>query len=549
MPWAAPSCGNAIAVIAARDSPWFAYRLARDLPGFLRGRIDAEWARDQVRGQLAKRGPRFLAMVDRQVYDRPGSPYCALLARVGCERGDLRALVAREGVEGALAALARQGVYVALDELKGRRPALRGSSTFHWQDAEFDNPFVRPHFVMLTGGTGGVASTVYRSLDFVSDLAAQLAVVLDAHAVVGADLVMWWTGAFNRMLTVARLGSRTRAWYYPVQPLPWTVRAGAVLLAGLGKVAGRRFPLPRFLDVREPGQAALALHAMLQDGPVLFNTVVSSAVRMALWSTQVGLSLRGATFLVESEPFTHPRSALLEQSGARAIVDYSAVELSGIGYSCAAPLAADDVHVFTDRYAVIQSPADGGGTAPDARPLLFTALGPSAPKIALNVDLGDSAVLAERDCECPLGQLGLQTHLSEIHSHEKLTGEGVTVTRSMIAIVIDRELPSRFGRGPADYQFVEHDSADSGPIEIRVSHRVGQVDADAVVRLVLETLERGDTAMRHQASLLRASGGLRVSRAEPVVSSAGKTLPFVRTHLVRTHLVRTHQAAPHYRRE
>jgi len=57
----------------------------------------------------------------------PESPYARLLHHAGVAPSDLRALVQREGVEGALTQLAASGVHLSLDEFKGRTAIRRGS--------------------------------------------------------------------------------------------------------------------------------------------------------------------------------------------------------------------------------------------------------------------------------------------------------------------------------------------------------------------------------------------------------------------------------------
>ena len=105
---------------------WIGVRLAARLPGFLRHPLTVDEAHRVVATRLDRREASFLDVVGRCVFERPGSPYRALLDRAGCERGDLERLVDRDGVEGALRELYRAGVYLTVDEFKGRRPIVRG---------------------------------------------------------------------------------------------------------------------------------------------------------------------------------------------------------------------------------------------------------------------------------------------------------------------------------------------------------------------------------------------------------------------------------------
>jgi hypothetical protein len=61
------------------------------------------------------------------IYQRPENPYRTLLDHAGFEYGDIEKLVSKKDVEGTLHALFEQGVYLTVDEFKGRRPLIRGS--------------------------------------------------------------------------------------------------------------------------------------------------------------------------------------------------------------------------------------------------------------------------------------------------------------------------------------------------------------------------------------------------------------------------------------
>jgi hypothetical protein len=167
-------------------------RLTRDLPGCLRQTIGPEEARAQVVSRLAAREERFLTVAERAIYGHSNSPYLKLLRLAGCELGDLRWLVAQDGIEGALSALAGRGVYVTVDELKGRREAVRGSQRFAFRARDFDNPLIRPHMFRLTGGSGGQAGRVRYSLGLSDEWATSMSVVFDAHAIRRPRLAFWW---------------------------------------------------------------------------------------------------------------------------------------------------------------------------------------------------------------------------------------------------------------------------------------------------------------------------------------------------------------------
>jgi len=222
----------------------------------------------------------------------------------------------------------------------------------------------------------------------------------------------------------------------------------------------------------------------------------------------------------------------MEASGAQGIVDYSAVEASGMAYSCAAPSDPDDTHVALDRFALVERPRQIGTGSVTVDALLVTSLSPAAPKILLNAELGDASLLESRagNC-CSLGALGLTTHLSRIESYEKLSTEGTTFARSNVAQILDEALPRRFGGTGLDYQIVEEERADgSTALCLRVDPSVGVVDEAALRHALVEELARAGMVARHHADLLRRVGSIEVIRRPPLATSAGKVLPL---HLAR----------------
>ena len=466
------------------------------------------------------------------MFSRPGSPYARLMVVAGCEPGDVRRLVAEDGLEGALTRLAQAGVYVAFDELKGRRAAVRGSQRLWFRDREFDNPNVTPHFVSFTSGSGGRPSRVLRSLQPIAEQAATPALALAAHGIEHSRHAHWTNYPIDRMILQAKLGRPVEAWFFPQSTLPWQARLSARYLQWIGKVAGVRFPSPRPCAPEDGEGMARELYRRQRGSPPLVvNAITSMAVRAALAAERAGLDLSGVTFILDSEPVTEARLRPLRAVGARVIVNYASMELSGLAYSCATGLGPDDLHFSSDRFAVVEREREATPGGPMVRAMLFTALRPFVQKIAINVELGDSARIERRACGCELGALGLTTHLSEVRSFEKLSGEGVTLARSELLHVLESVMPERFGGSSVDYQLVEEESTDgSTRLVVRVDPSVGPLDEAAVCETVLAELRREDVVTQYHAELLERAGTLRVLRQPPIATAAGKVLPF---HLAR----------------
>src|SRR5574342_72139 len=165
-------------------------RFAWDLLPLLRSPLDTEQAEAALARRLAGREDGFLALVKRAVYGQAESPYLALLSLAGCEYGDLERLVRREGLEGALGRLLRRGVYLTVDEFKGRRPVRRGSAEVEMTRPRLRNPGSRTQIEGTTSGSRGAPARVPIDVAYVRAWAENVRLQLEARG--GLD----WTRAY-----------------------------------------------------------------------------------------------------------------------------------------------------------------------------------------------------------------------------------------------------------------------------------------------------------------------------------------------------------------
>jgi hypothetical protein len=505
-----------------------AARLSRGLPGYLRRPLTSDEARSLLLTRMENRSRRFLTVVERAIYGHPRSPYLALLRHAGCELGDVQRLVAAEGIEGTLRTLADQGVYVTFDELKCRGETARGSKRFAFRPRDFDNPLIRPDLVRFTGGSSGQPSRAPYTLPYFQEWASSFAVALAAHGIVQPRVAFWRPIPTAQNIVFGMLGHSAIGWFYPVHPLPRRVHLFARYMDVLGRLGGYPFPLPQRCDLTTPEPLVAWMARQLGSSqPLVMWTMASAGARLGLTARRLGIDLRGTTILVGGEPVTEARRQEIEASGARLLVTYSTVELTGLSYSCATPRTADDVHVMLDLFAVIgrqRAAMDGG---PVVNACLLTSPSPVAGTILFNAEMGDYARIEDRDCGCHLGALGLRTHLSDIRSFEKVTGEGVTFARSNLEQILQGIVPTRFGGSGLDYQLVEEEGAAGEPrLMLRVSPSVGPLDEDALRATVLAALGRSGPVEQYQVGFWRGVTWLEIRREMPVPTRAGKILPF-----------------------
>src|SRR5262249_41698683 len=158
--------------------------------------------------------------------------------------------------------------------------------------------------------------------------------------------------------------------------------------------------------------------------------------------------------------------------------------------ACVTPVAIDDMHVTMDKVAFVQPTMGERSAASDGanpRALFCSTLHLAGPKIMLNVETGDQAVLSEHSCGCPLGELGFRQHLHGLGSYEKLTSEGMQFTGGILLSLVEEILPARFGGHPTDYQFVEVEETGLAKVSLLISPRVGSLDEGCVIETVLAT--------------------------------------------------------------
>jgi acyl-CoA synthetase (AMP-forming)/AMP-acid ligase II len=488
-------------------------------------------ALETVRRRLRDREHLLLRVLERTVFGRPRSPYSVLLRSAGCEPGDVERLVHAEGVEGALETLRRAGVYVSFEEFKGLAPAVRGSQRFEFRPRDFDNPLLTPYLSLTSGGSRARPTRIIIDLDYLAESAPHWALWFEAHGWIARELTFvtaYYPSIVNRQLRCARIGKPYDRWFVTAQGGSRAYGLGSAWIHWTARHAsGAPPPSTVALDRLEPVVAALAEGA--EGGkPACVHTTPTTAARLCVTATRLGRSLAGVAFWLGGEPHTDARRRSIEAAGARGVPGYGSSEAAPVGVQCPRPAETDAVHVFTDLYA----------TLPDRRPLvdgrhvdgiLLTGLLRAGPKVLLNTDIGDVGRVERRSCECLLGQLGYDTHLSHIRSFQKLTGDGATFLGPDLYPLLEDVLPRRFGGATGDYQLLERQDAQGvSRYQLLVSPGIGPIVESELVQAFFEGLESQRPAYGFMVDQWRRGGFLEVRRERPRVSARGK-VPSVQT--------------------
>lgn len=509
--------------------------LVLSLPRYLRHPVDPARGRAVLRRRLERRTDDFLDLARRTIFARPTSPYNALMRAAGCELGDLVRMVRVDGLEGALRTLYERGVYLTVEEFKGRRPTVRGSTSLSFDVGELRNPLASWHIMTHSSGSRGARTPIPIDLANVRDRAVNAGLHMDARG--GSDWVygIWgFPGGWplNRILQYdfhAHRGNPIVRWFMMSdESASSTLRsryaATAYALHVAGKIARVPIPLPEPVMIDDPLPVARWVSNVLRSGQTPhLHCFVTWAVRLCEAAHSAGIDLSGLKMMCGGEPLTPARRAILDRAGVAVVPLYGTDEVGGlIGHGCLSPETADDNHHYHDLNAVIHA----GKTAPhQALPpdgILLTTLRRTASLILLNVSMGDRADLNQRRCGCPVESVGWPVHLQNIRSFEKLSLGGMTLLDSDVINILEQVLPGRFGGGPTDYQLLEQELDDGkSRLTVLINPTVGPVDESAVGACLLDAIGALDGG-RRAAYLWQQAGMLRVSREEPRRTASGK---------------------------
>ncbi len=486
-------------------------------------------AKRLVQTRMARREQLFLQMVREGIWQNPDSPYRRLLVWAGWSFDTVAESVHRRGLEATLEALRDSGVYLSQDEAAARKPIQRDGLLIDCPtDHVFSNPRVVPAFEVQTGGTRSHGTAVPASLAYIADQRAiAWCLSLEALGTQGWPVVVWMTRGAGLLwwLSLAHMGRPPLRWFstsdLSITRVPHLHKAMIRLGQGISLTRGMRMP---YLENVPLSNGDVVLEAVLEargvHGGCAMVTTPSAATRLAGMAESRGVDLEHVAFLVGGEPLTPGKHTEISRTGARIGARYNLTEAGAVGGTCSYPADPDDVHLLTDTFALIPNKrVIPDGSSVDA--FVLTALLPSSPGIALNVESDDFGQITVRRCGCLWDELGMHTHLSNIRSFSKLTGEGVTVLGTECVRVIEEVLPREFGGRSTDYQLLEVEDADRlTRLHLVVSPTVGPIDGERLVARFI------DAAGLPQMDRWQQAGTIKVVRQEPVPTAAGKLLPF-----------------------
>lgn len=511
-------------------------RFITQLPSYLKKPVSFDQAKREIKDRLRRRNENFLRLAKQSIYENPNSPYIHLLKMAGCAYSDLVNGVERIGLEEMLQRLLEAGVWVSLDEFKGRKRIQRGNAVFQNKPYDFDNPYLKKGFGVYTGGTSGPSTRTRFDLDFMAARACYDRVMLDMLDLENVPMALWYpvlpasTGISNT-LRYAKAGHMPDRWFNMLigsRPrLSLETRLATNTIIRLSRWMGRPLPRPESLSLDQIDPIVDQLIAWLKKrGRCAFQSYVSQAVRVARASWERHPDLSGLVTIVGSEPLTRIKKREIEKTGAKVYHRYAATEVGTIAMGCGSPADIDEVHLMSDMVATIQ-PKDI--RSKEAGPLFFSSLHQVMPKILLNVQLGDSARVHHRTCGCEFEKLGFHTHLSMVRSHERFTSQGMAVPWLSLERIVDDLLTVKYGGTSLDYQWVEvEDEWGRTDLKLRISPDLGLLDEKDVIHDVLNELQKGGEGERVMSEMWRQSGIICVTREFPKPTKRGKMIALLK---------------------
>ena len=509
--------------------------LAVALPQFLRERITVQQAEEHIKRLLDNRIEGFLQLARTRIYEHSGSPYLRLLRHAGCEFSDLQAETHRHGLEKTLSRLAEEGVYLTANEFKGKKEVVRGQQSFLVSPGDFDRPSSLPGFVTQSSGTSNPPLIHHGTLGGMSTVSV-LGVFFSAHdlfrhAHAVYDGILPSTG-IHHPLNYAKLGIATDRWFARRIPVNNRMdRAYHYLTTYMTVLMAKwfvpGFPRPEFVGMRDVHRIVRWITDKGREGKACcVRTTASNGARIARIASEMGVSLEGTKFIVGGEPVSEGKREVIKQVGADTIPRYAFSGGGNVGYGCANPIYTDDIHFNAHKLALISHPRTLLDESLGVRPLLFTALHPSATRVLFNVENGDYATMEKRNCGCGLEKVGFTLHLHTIRSFEKFTSEGRNYFTVDLFELLEKTMPSEFGGWPGDYQLVEEeDRGGQTRLTLLVDPKVGELNEERALNVLHQGLSRG-TPDNTAAWVWQEAGTLRIRREAPPASPRGKILPF-----------------------
>lgn len=511
-------------------------RVALGFHNYVKRPLTLTQAFDNVRRRIDNRERNFLDVTRVLIYDNPYSPYRKLLLWAGCEYEDLRESIKHKGIEKTLEKLRDEGVYITLEEFKSKIPICRNGLTIETSETNFDNPFLMGKIIEAsTSGSRSKGSRVMYDWNFIEEEADNEMILYQAHDLLDSPLILWLPGlpaisGIHNLLMNLKFRRPPEKWFSQLNSDTSVVsNASLKYIFWICKLNGIFAPEPEFVSLNDALKVAKWIEKTIKiKGSCVLRTYTSSAIRVEKTSMENGIDITGCTIFVGGEPLTENRYNFFKTFGINVFPRYVATETGLIGASCKSREYPDDMHLYIDRLAVIQRLRESVIGNHLINSFLFTTLSKNTGKVLFNTEIGDFGHLKYKSCSCLLGELGMNVHILKVRSHDKLTGEGMTLLGSEFDEIIG-ELIIKAGGSPDDYQFWEsQDSKGFSKLIIAVSPDIKGFNEAEFSDALLSKLRIRNKGTKITASIWQQAETFEIIRAYPEITKGFKKLQIVK---------------------
>jgi hypothetical protein len=511
---------------AQRFSALGSFRFGLSLIRSLRSPLSFDQTSKALTQGIEDRVQNFLRLCEAEVFSKPNGVYGKLFSYAGISKERFASMAMDLGLEPALQALARKGVFLDIDEFKGRKQVVRGNLHMTVDASALDRAGIAS-IPFLSSGSSGKSLRTPIGVPGFRLLASCLPLVLRFLDCEQLPVVLYYPmpsgSGFMHLIAFSMIGRPPLAWFAQWMQSPLWRHVSGIKLAGLiagCRLAGISLPAPRLADIKQPTAMASWLQKHCPQGAVI-PSFTGSAIHLVQAAKMNTIRLPPLVFLLGGEPLTDRKRSIIEQEGHRVFPWYSSVETGRLAMGCLAPRHADDMHLLEDRVACVIRPRAVDALGENRPALLFTSLHPDTYKFLLNVETGDQAAIQSDPCHCPWEEMGFHRRVSNVRSYEKLTLEGMSLVADFLAELVEEGIPSRCGGTPADYQFTEEENDDGVTRLVLSVNPAIPMDSDSIRDVVLELF---DKKFEIAGTLLLHAASISVRREMPALTGSGKML-------------------------
>ncbi len=514
------------------------FRFYSDLYRFLGDKITLEDSKGIIAQRLKKRDEMFLEFIKEKIYENEECPYLKLIRTTGLEFEDIESFVASRGVESTLKELAERGVYLTIDEFKGRSVCKRNGHTFSIREEDFNNLTSASGINGATGGTRSHGTPVFFNFDYIQEKSVLRRILLDAFDISDYPCIVWFPDGLGLSVTleIAKLGKPPLKWFFP---LHWAIQKRSnwfssfrywlmiESIVATASLRGVHLPRPEYIDFEDSIEVAKYLSDIIKKhGGCYVITYPNFALKACRAAKEKGLRIAGTWFLLGGEPFTDLKKKEIESVGAKGAGFYISTESGPISLTCPNPRETDDSHLLESHVAVIEKRREVKFSSLTVDAFLLTSFLSEGPKMLLNVEMGDFGVIEKRSCGCKLEKLGLLEHIHTIRSFEKMTGIRMSTLDNGLLRIVEEVLPGRFGGSVADYQIVEVEGDGITELDLLISPDISGINEKRVLETIMDKLRETGKNSGLSADMLEKIRNIKIKRENPKRTKVGKVFSF-----------------------